>query len=110
MTISKSTILDQIEITRDGTIQVRLAILVLEDGEEISSTWHRTSIPPGTDPVAQMAAVNAHLQQMKKGNVQDTSLIEQVVAIVHTPEVKQRYAEKQEAMEDVLAMPSVIEK
>ena len=102
--LEKKTIIDQIEITRNGTIQVRLAILVLEDGEEISSAWHRTSIPPGTNSADQMAAVNAHLQQMKKETVQDTSLIEQVVGLVHTPQVKQRYAEKQvNAMEELTA-------
>ncbi len=93
--IEKKTILDQIEITRDGTIQVRLAILVLEDEEEISSAWHRTSIPPGTKPADQMAAVNIHLQQMKKETIKDFALVEKVVALVHTPEVNKRYTEKQ---------------
>ena len=91
----KKTILDKIEITRDGTIQVRLAILVLEDGEEISSSWHRTSIPPGADPGAQMAAVNAHLQQMNKATVTDFSLLTNIVPVVHTKEVKAAYQKKQ---------------
>ena len=93
--IEKKTIIDQIEITRDGTIQVRLALLVLEDGEEISSAWHRTSIPPGADLIEQMAAVNVHLQQMKKEAIKDFAPVEKVVALVHTPEVNKRYAEKQ---------------
>ena len=102
--MEKKTILDQIEITRDGTIQVRLAILVLEDGEEISSAWHRMSIPPGTNPAEQIALVNTHLQQMKKEPLQNAVLIEQVAAVVHTPEVKQRYEEKQaKAMEELTA-------
>jgi hypothetical protein len=95
MTLSKKTVIDHIEISRDAAIQVRFALLILEDGEEISSAWHRTSIPPGTDPMQQMAAVNAHLKQMNKDTVKDTSLLEQVCALVHTQEVKARYAEQQ---------------
>lgn len=91
--IEKKTILDQIEVTRGGTIQVRIALLMLEDGEEISRAWHRTSIPPGTDPAEQMAAVNVHLQQMNKEVVEDISLLESIVALVHTQEVKARYTE-----------------
>ena len=93
--IEKKTILDQIEITRDGTIQVRLALLVLEDGEEISSAWHRTSIPPGADPIKQMAAVNVHLQQMNKAPVASFSLLTDIVPVVHTKEVKAAYQKKQ---------------
>ena len=93
--IEKQTILDQIEITRDGTIQVRLALLVLEDDEEISSAWHRTSISPGADPVEQMAAVNVHLQQMNKAPIVDFSWLTNIVPVVHTPEVNKRYADRQ---------------
>lgn len=100
--IEKKTILDQIEITRDGTIQVRLALVLFEDGEEVSSTWHRTSIPPGIDPRAQMAAVNGHLVRMKKQPVKDTLLLEQVCTLVHTKEVSAAYAEKQKVAETLL--------
>ena len=93
--LEKKTILDQIEITRDGTIQVRLALLVLEDGEEISSAWHRTSIHPGADPVAQMAAVNDHLKLINKAPVADFSLLKNIVSVVHTKEVIFAYAKRQ---------------
>ncbi len=93
--IEKKTIINYIGITRDGTIEIQLALLVLEDGEEISSAWHRMSIPPGAKPADQMAAVNLHLQQMKKEPFKDFALVEKVVALVHTPEVNKRYADKQ---------------
>ncbi len=93
--LEKKTILDQIEVTRDGTIQVRIALLILEDGVELSSAWHRTSIPPGADPGAQMATVNAHLQQMNKAHVTDFSLLKNIVSVVHTKEVKAAYQKKQ---------------
>ncbi len=100
--LEKKTILDQIELTRDGTIQVRLALQILEDGVELSSTWHRTSIPPGADPGAQMAAVNAHLQQMNKATVTDFSLLTNIVPVVHTKEVNAAYVKKQaKALEEL---------
>lgn len=93
--IEKKTILDQIEITRDGNIQVRFALLILEDGEEISSAWHRTSISPGREAVAQIEAVNIHLKQMNKAPIEDFSLLEQIVPVVHTKEVINTYLSKQ---------------
>lgn len=49
-------IIDRIQINDDGTLHVRI--------RKSDGGWHRTVIPPGTDPVAQMAAVNRHLAQM----------------------------------------------
>ena len=69
--------------------------MVLEDGEEISSAWHRTSIPPGADPVAQMAAVNEHLKLINKAPVADFSLLTNLIPVVHTKEVKAAYQKKQ---------------
>ena len=61
MTISKQTVLDQIEVTRNGTIQIRIALELVENGVVISNRWHRTTIEAGGDVDAQMAAVNAHI-------------------------------------------------
>lgn len=63
--IEKKTILDQIEVTRPGDVQFRLALVLLEDGKEISSQWHRSVIPAeGGNADLQIAAVNAHLSAM----------------------------------------------
>jgi len=62
--IIKQTVVDQIEITRTGDIQVRFGKLLVEGDNEISCQWHRTMIPPGGDVDAQLAVVNAHLIQM----------------------------------------------
>lgn len=64
--IGKKTIVDQIEITRSGIVQVRIGFLILEDGVEIDCKWHRTLIEPGVAPEAQMGAVNDHLVEMGK--------------------------------------------
>lgn len=47
--IKKITVIDQIEITRHGNIQVRHADLILEDGVEIAKTYHRHVLAPGDD-------------------------------------------------------------
>jgi hypothetical protein len=56
--MAKSLSIEQIEITSNGTVQVRLHKLS-SDGDLIGN--HRTSLPPATDINAQIAAVNAHM-------------------------------------------------
>lgn len=91
--IEKKTIIDQIEITRNGTVQVRLGLLLVEDGTEIDSKWHRTAFPPGHDVAAQIAAVNEHLVQMGKTevSVEDSARITTVCTQTWTPEVIAAY-------------------
>ena len=54
----KQLIIDQIEITNNGTVQVRMHKLS-SDGDLIGN--HRTLLPPATDIADQVAAVNAHM-------------------------------------------------
>lgn len=54
----KSLIIDQIEVAQNGTIQIRMH-KISSDGDMLGN--HRTSIEPGGDIDAQMAAVNAHM-------------------------------------------------
>lgn len=56
--MAKSLKIEQIEVTNNGTVQVRLHKLS-SDGDLIGN--HRTSLPPATDITAQIAAVNAHM-------------------------------------------------
>lgn len=62
--LARKTIVDQIEITRDNFVQVRLCLLIVDGETEVSSRYHRTSIPPEGDPAAQMGFVNQHLASM----------------------------------------------
>lgn len=64
--IEKKTIVEQIEILADGHIQIRFALLLIEDDVVIDRKLHRTSVEPGGDVDAQIAAVNEHLAAMKK--------------------------------------------
>ena len=54
----KQLIIDQIEVTSNGTVQVRMHKLS-SDGDLLGN--HRTAIEPGGDIDAQIAAVNAHM-------------------------------------------------
>ena len=49
MALTKETVVDKIEVLESGTIQVRAAIRVLEDGVVLSSSYHRHVLMPGDD-------------------------------------------------------------
>jgi hypothetical protein len=49
MALTKETVTDKIEVLENGTLQVRTATRVLEDGEVLSSSFHRHTLAPGTD-------------------------------------------------------------
>jgi len=47
MALTKITVTDKIETLENGTIQVRTATRVLEDGAVLSSAFHRHVLHPG---------------------------------------------------------------
>jgi hypothetical protein len=49
MALTKETIVDKIEVLENGTIQVRCATRVLEDGALLSSSFHRHVLHPNQD-------------------------------------------------------------
>jgi hypothetical protein len=59
MAITKSTAVDQVTVTENGTVLYREATRVVEDGNEIAKTYHRTSLTPGQDLTGQPANVIA---------------------------------------------------
>jgi len=46
MALTKETVVDKIEVMEKGQVQVRTATRVLEDGVELSSSFHRHVIDP----------------------------------------------------------------
>ena len=48
MALSKVTIVDKIEVIEKGQLQIRTATRVLEDGVELSSSFHRHVLEPST--------------------------------------------------------------
>jgi hypothetical protein len=49
MSITKTTTVDQITVTENGTILYREATRIMEDGVQLSQTYHRSSLTPGQD-------------------------------------------------------------
>ena len=47
MALTKETVVDQITVTENGIVLYREATRILEDGNELSKTYHRTSLTPG---------------------------------------------------------------
>jgi len=48
MALSKVTVVDKIEVLEKGSVQVRTATRVMEDGVELSSSFHRHVVQPST--------------------------------------------------------------
>lgn len=67
----KSLIIDQIEITKNGTVQVRMHKFS-SDGDLLGN--HRTLITPVGDVDAQIAAVNAHMSTEGFSSVSDSDV------------------------------------
>jgi uncharacterized protein (DUF169 family) len=53
MSLSKQTVVDQITVTENGIVLYREATRIMEDGKEISKTYHRTSLTPAQDLTGQ---------------------------------------------------------
>ena len=48
MALSKVTVIDKIEVLEKGQIQVRTATRIMEDGVQLSSSFHRHVVEPST--------------------------------------------------------------
>jgi DNA-binding transcriptional LysR family regulator len=57
--ITKETTVDQTTVTENGTILYREATRIVEDGNLLTQTYHRTSLTPGQDLTGQPANVVA---------------------------------------------------
>jgi hypothetical protein len=49
MSLNKETTVDKIEIVENGIIQVRQVTRIIEDGNELSKSYHCWMISPGQD-------------------------------------------------------------
>ena len=73
MSLEKNIVIDRIEVVENGTIQVRQATIITENGNQLSRTFHRWCIAPGEDYSTQ------------EQQVQD------ICKVSHTPEVIAAY-------------------
>ena len=49
MSITKEKVIDQITVTENGIILYREATRIMEDGTELTKTYHRSSLTPDQD-------------------------------------------------------------
>ena len=49
MAITKETVIDQITVTENGIILYREATRIMEDGTELTKSYHRSSLTPAQD-------------------------------------------------------------
>jgi hypothetical protein len=60
MALNKEKLVDQITVAEDGTVLYREVTRIMEDGNQLSQTYHRTSLVPGsnlTDVPANVVAI-----------------------------------------------------
>lgn len=77
--LEKVVVVDRIEILENGSVQVRTKTAILEDGKQISGTFHRHCVAPGDDYSGEDARVQA------------------ICAATHTSEVVAAYKATQDA-------------
>ena len=59
MALEKIQIIDRIEVVENGSVQVRTKTAIMEDGQQISGTFHRHVVAPGDDYSKQDVRVQA---------------------------------------------------
>jgi hypothetical protein len=53
MALTKEVVIDKIEVLENGILQIREVTRIMEDGNELSSSYHRWVLNPGDDLSAQ---------------------------------------------------------
>jgi len=79
MSLEKQIVVDLIEAIENGCIQVRTCTRIVEDGKQLSGSFHRHVVAPGDDYSGEDPKVQA------------------ICAVVHTAEVVAAYKALQEA-------------
>jgi hypothetical protein len=59
MALEKVIVVDKMEVLESGVVQVRTKTAILEDGIQISGTFHRHVVAPGDDYSAEDTKVQA---------------------------------------------------
>lgn len=59
MALEKQTVVDKIEVLENGCVQVRTATRIVEDGVQLSQSYHRHVVAPGNDYSGEDARVQA---------------------------------------------------
>lgn len=59
MSLEKVVVIDRVEVLESGVVQVRTRTSILENGVQISGTFHRHTVNPGADYSAEDQKVQA---------------------------------------------------
>lgn len=59
MSLEKIEVVDLIEVVENGCVQVRTKTAIMEDGKQISGTFHRHVVAPGDDYSSENSKVQA---------------------------------------------------
>ena len=90
MALTKEIVVDKIEVLENGQVQVRTATRVLEDGVQLSQSYHRHVVEPSTK---------------LSGSWEDTDIsgedaeVQAIANAKWTAAVKTAYQEQQDAMD-----------
>lgn len=57
--LEKVEVVDRIEVLENGCVQIRTKTAIMEDGKQISGTFHRHTVAPGGDYSGEDAKVQA---------------------------------------------------
>jgi len=79
MALEKQVVVDQITVTENGIVLYREATRIMENGNQISQTYHRTSLTPAQDIADQPQKV------------------QNICNVAWTPEIIAAYKAQQEA-------------
>ena len=82
MALEKVVVVDRIEVLENGCVQVREKTAIMENGKQISGTFHRHVVAPGDDYSQEDARVQA------------------ICEATHTPEVIAEYQAMQTPVEE----------
>jgi hypothetical protein len=88
MALTKETVVDKIEVLELGQVQVRTATRVLEDGVELSSSFHRHVVEPSTKASGSWADTDISGEDAR---------VQAIATATWTSAVKTAYQENQDA-------------
>jgi len=90
MALTKETIVDKIEVLEKGQVQVRTATRVLEDGTQLSQSYHRHVVVPSVKTDGSWGDTDISGEDAE---------VQAIANAKWTSEVKTAYQEQQDANE-----------
>ena len=90
MALTKETVVDKIEVLEMGQVQVRTATRVMEDGTQLSQSFHRHVVEPSTKASGSWADTDISGEDAR---------VQAIATATWTSEVKTAFQEQQDAQE-----------